>query len=265
MNALRVEIKRLLLNRSLRLFERKLEIGNVSPDKVEMLFQRLSLISSGYKQLERVCPFARPDISADLDHIVTLYGRIITLNQEHEIKAIAKKAEELDKKITQTPCTTLAHEVDALKDHIYSFCRDNRPSKEGRVVLSHARKSAKRADSVIKNEDPAVAKSPLEDETEEVAEDLFEIAYLYFAGKPQEATRGFNALSQAVKTRCYEHLKEIGGNPFDLQMHAIKWQQSLIRAGFEITEADKGDRFLNQSEIDAFFQERHGLESSSLS
>ena len=253
MKTLSVEIKRRFLSRRLKVFERKLKKGTVTPDKVETLFQRLSSISNGFKQLERVYPFARPDISADLDHIVSLYGRIITLNQEHEVNTIAKKAEELEKKITQTDCTALAHEVDALKDHIYAFCRDNRPSKEGRRVLSVARRSAKRAESVILGE-PCDESDSLGDEEE--AEDLFEIAYLYFSGKPQDGSRAFNALSQALKTRCYEHLKTLRRNPDDV----FRWQQALLATAFEITETEEAGRYFSPDEMDAFFQERQELE-----
>ena len=255
MKALRIEIKRRLLSRRLKKFERKLKTGSVTPEKVEALFQRLSSISCGFKQLERVYPFARPDISTDLDHIVSLYGRIITLNHEHEVNAIEKKADALEKKITQTECTALAHEVDALKDHIYTFCRDNRPSKEGRRVLTYARRSAKRAESVILTGEPAAEINSLGDEEE--AEDLFETAYLYFAGKPREGTQAFNALSQALKTRCYEHLKVLEGDLDDV----LKWQQALLATAFEITEEGEDALYLTQDDMNVFFQERHGLNS----
>ncbi len=112
---------------------------------------------------------------------------------------------------------------------------------------------------MTKNEDPDLAISPLEGHTEEEAQDLLEIAYLYFAQKSHEATRSFNALSQALKTRCYEHLETIGGNPYDLHIHALKWQQALIRSAFEISGEGTETRFLSTKEIATLFQERHAL------
>lgn len=253
MKALSIGIKRRFLNRRLKVIERELNNGSITSEKVETLFHRLSCISNGFKRLEQAAPFTRPDISANLDHIVSLYGRIITLNQEYEVNTIAKKATEIDKKISEIDCSTLAYEVDSLKDHIYAFCRDNRPSIEGRHVLSNARRSAKRAE--LKIQGKAYVDGDFLREEEE-AEDLFEIAYLYFSGKPQEGRWAFNTLSEILRTRCFEHLQILKGTQDDL----FKWQQALIATAFSITEAEKVGRYLTPEEMSAFFKERQELE-----
>lgn len=259
MNAIFAQIKRRLLNWSLRKFERQLERERVTADKVEGLFQQLSTLSGGYKKLEKVCPFAHPDIAADLDLIVSLYGRIITLSQEHEVAAIVQKAEALNAKIAHSPCSLLAQEVDALKDHIYTFCRDNRPSKEGRDLLSKARRAARLGEATLKNSENLNG-SPLAEYSEEEAEDLLECAFFYHVGTPQLATPLFNALPQTITKRCLDYIEEIGGEPLALEGHSLKWQQALIRTAFVISDEGATDRFLAQHEIAALFEERASLQ-----
>ncbi len=262
MKALKIGIKRRLLNRSLKSFEKRLDEKVVSPEKVEELFHRLSVIANGLKQLESLSPFARPDISADLDHVVSLYGKIVSLSQDHEVSAIQKSAQNLEEKISKNDCTALAHEVDKLRSHIKEFCANNLPSKEGRQILSYARNSTDWAVAFLQNKPWApLPKVAIHGEDEEFADELFEIGYLFFLRKFREGTRAFNQLPERVKQRSYTHLVELGGNPFDLGMDVLKWQQALIATGIEITQSGVGTEYLKKEDVDSFFQERHTLDA----
>ncbi len=246
-----------LLRRRLKSFERKIEKRGVSPERIEPLFHTLSVLANSFKRLEHLLPFAKSDISEHIDHIVSLYGRVVELSQHHQVSAIENQAHSIEEALHRSDLQTLSENVQSLKRSIHTFCLNNRPGKEGRQIIACAKRSAERAEATLHQRDlpPLLEHGEELEDAGELADALFEIGYLFFLRKQREGTRAFNQLPEYVKERAYDHLVRLGGNPFDLGMEVLKWQQALIATGFELTASQEGS-YLSESAVDAFFRER---------
>lgn len=263
-----IAFKRRLVNRRITSFQKRLQREPILPEKVEALFHRLTIIAHELTELGHRYPFILEDIRKDLDRIVSLYGEVISLCQDHEITAIRKQAEHVERKLVEGSHETLAKEVDALRHHITLFCRDNRPSKRGRRIIALAKESAYRADSVLRKQPSAVhalfekAKEVLDEtscpdpEELEKAEELFEIGYLFYLGKTSEARRAFRTLPGELRKAVSFRLEEQEIFSMDFDTEVLAWQKGLLATAFSLMGAEESGHFFTREEVAAFFKER---------
>jgi len=246
------------------------------------LHSALEDVSRSVEQLRRranqVDAFAKSRIAQNLDglddKIVTLYGRIDTVWVDSEISTIAAETRALNAEMEQEAPNReeIVREVNQLKKHINTLCRDHRLLKKDRKVVGLARATIKRAEAVLTNKILgntfnqlnllALQARPLDDvyadeEIDEQVSELFPLANLFYKNNLKEAMRGFNQLSDFEKARFRSHLKQIGASSLEPADDCQKTAKALIALAYELSDScsEEGEIYLSDAALDQFCTE----------
>lgn len=127
----------------------------------------------------------------------------------------------------------------ALQNQIQGLLKDYRPSIEERKILSGVKKLIK---SVQADGSPEVF-----GELEE-AEELFDIATLFYNGKIKEARSGYHQLSSSCQERFHFHMRHLMSVAFEDRLETL---QALLATANEIV--GNGESYPTASEVEEIF------------
>lgn len=127
----------------------------------------------------------------------------------------------------------------ALKNQIESLLKDYCPSIEERKILSGIKKIIDSS----KTDESSEAVGALEE-----AEELFEIANLFYNGKRREARSSYHQLSSLCQERFHFHMRYLMGVAFEDRLETL---QALLATANEIV--GNGESYPTASEVDEIF------------
>lgn len=253
------------LSQELHSFARNLEQTSISSSQIESLFHQLNEIAKGLRELAYLYPYAKQQIECDLNQVVSLYGRIISLCQESEVSTIEKEALRLEERIQGGNWKKLAREVKELKKQIDQFCYYNRPSKRGKQSLALARNSIQKAHRILQGKKELQTEDALSNmqmyEDPEQGYELFEIATLFYKGKNKEGKNRIRLLpvdlQDSLRSRlCIdEEPKEIFSDE-----ERSQWIQALLILAHQLNGLPLEADAFTQEEMEQIFAELSELD-----
>jgi hypothetical protein len=232
--------------------------GSPTTDKkYHALNQRLDATLKIVHTIEEQSPFtlfAKSVADSLKNEIVTLYNRVTEEWVKNKVTQIQDKAARLENSITCGKVT--AEAIQNLAFHVRSFKKDHLPCRQDRRLIAQAEKIMVRAHAFLQGGDVGfeVKKShsecKLSDEelSIEEFEEFMVIASHIHNGDMTIAQVQYNQLSDEIKKRFLEHMRQLGKEPF---ADAFESTQALIAMANEVVQ--NGEGYPTRAQIDELF------------
>lgn len=262
------------LHKQLQEIEREISLKPTNVKACNRLFHKLEETSHSLGSLKAqtektqgVFLATQQEFCSELEgKIVYLFGRVIDAKVDCDISKIQAETVHLQKTLQSGTSVQISKELALLQKHIQKLLSQHRPSKDNLSIIAEAKKTVADAQnqleghiSIPRHFDWIASKqaelnlssieSTLETMPEEIDE-LFAIAQLLHNNKYREARAQFHQLPQACKDRIEHHIRNLGGNGFELITSSI---QAVIATAYDV--AGRFSEYLTSDEIEELFRE----------